>query len=307
MLTFLPTFIRLPLVCVLVVLNLLMHVIPLFLVALLKALMPFNGFRRLCSRVLVTMAENWIAIHGVLFRIFTCTEWQVEGIDGLRYRGWYLVLSNHQSWVDIPVLQKIFNKRVPFLKFFLKQQLIWMPVLGLAWWALDFPFMRRYSRATLKKHPELAGKDREETRKACQRFRELPVSVMNFVEGTRFTEEKHARQQSPYAHLLRPKSGGAAFVLDSMGEILHSMIDVTIVYPDGRPTLIDLLAGRVKKVCVMVRELPIPSEFLHGDYENNPSFRAQFQQWINAIWMDKNTIIARLSEAQRAPACSKRT
>jgi 1-acyl-sn-glycerol-3-phosphate acyltransferase len=294
MLTFLPTFIRLPLVCLLVALNLLLHVTPLFLFAIIKAIVPIKGFRRVCSRILVLLAEDWIAVHSVLMRIFTRTEWQVEGLDGLRYRGWYLVLSNHQSWVDIPVLQKIFNKRIPFLKFFLKQQLIWVPVLGVAWWALDFPFMRRYSRATLKKHPELAGKDMQETRKACERFRDLPVSVMNFVEGTRFTDEKHSRQQSPYAHLLKPKSGGAAFVLDSMGEILQSVIDVTIVYPDGRPTLVDLLAGRVRKVCVVVRELPIPAEIMHGDYENNPSFRAQFQQWVNSIWKDKDTIFERI-------------
>ncbi len=294
MLTFLPTFIRLPLVCLLLALNLLLHVTPLFLFAIIKAIVPIKGLRRVCSRILVLLAEDWIAVHGVLMRIFTRTEWQIEGMDALRYRGWYLVLSNHQSWVDIPVLQKIFNKRIPFLKFFLKQQLIWVPVLGLAWWALDFPFMRRYSRATLKKHPELAGKDMEETRKACERFRDLPVSVMNFVEGTRFTDEKHSRQQSPYAHLLKPKSGGAAFVLDSMGEILQSVIDVTIVYPDGRPTLVDLLAGRVRKVCVVVRELPIPAELLHGDYENNPSFRAQFQQWVNGIWKDKDTIFERI-------------
>jgi len=294
MLTFIPTFIRLPLVCLLLALNLLLHVTPLFLFAIIKAIVPIKGFRRVCSRILVLLAEDWIAVHGVLMRIFTHTEWQIEGMDALRYRGWYLVLSNHQSWVDIPVLQKIFNKRIPFLKFFLKQQLIWVPVLGLAWWALDFPFMRRYSRATLKKHPELAGKDMEETRKACERFRDLPVSVMNFVEGTRFTDEKHSRQQSPYAHLLKPKSGGAAFVLDSMGEILQSVIDVTIVYPDGRPTLVDLLAGRVRKISVVVRELPIPTELMHGDYENNPSFRAQFQQWVNSIWKDKDTIFERI-------------
>jgi len=294
MLTFIPTFIRLPLVCLLLALNLLLHVTPLFLFAIIKAIVPIKGFRRVCSRILVLLAEDWIAVHGVLMRIFTHTEWQIEGMDALRYRGWYLVLSNHQSWVDIPVLQKIFNKRIPFLKFFLKQQLIWVPVLGLAWWALDFPFMRRYSRATLKKHPELAGKDMEETRKACERFRDLPVSVMNFVEGTRFTDEKHSRQQSPYAHLLKPKSGGAAFVLDSMGEILQSVIDVTIVYPDGRPTLVDLLAGRVRKISVVVRELPIPTELMHGDYENNPSFRAQFQQWVNSIWKNKDTIFERI-------------
>ncbi len=67
----------------------------------------------------------------------------MQGVDSLHQRGWYLVSSNHQSWVDILVLQRIFHGRIPFLKFFLKQELIWVPVIGLAWWALDFPFMKR--------------------------------------------------------------------------------------------------------------------------------------------------------------------
>ena len=121
-------------------------------------------------------------------------------MDGLARHEWYLMTSNHQSWADILVLQKVTNRRVPSLKFFLKQELIWVPLLGLAWWALDFPFMKRYSRAQLEKRPELKGKDMETTRKACEKYAHYPVSVMNFFEGTRFTEEKHRQQNSPYRH-----------------------------------------------------------------------------------------------------------
>src|SRR5688572_18155740 len=220
------------------------------------------------------MAESWIAGNGLLLRAFTRTRLEVEGREGLAREHWYLVVANHQSWVDILVLQDVFNRRIPFLKFFLKQELIWVPLLGLAWWALDFPFMRRYSRETLERRPELRGKDTEATRRACAKFASLPVSVMNFVEGTRFTPEKHAQQGSPHAHLLRPKAGGVAFVLDSMCGILRSVIDVTIAYPAGRPTLMDLIADRVPCVRVHVRELPIPAGLVGGDYENDAAFRA---------------------------------
>jgi 1-acyl-sn-glycerol-3-phosphate acyltransferase len=191
--------------------------------------------------------------------------------------------------VDIPVLQQVFNRRIPFLKFFLKSQLIWVPVLGLAWWALDFPFMKRYSREQLEKHPEWRGKDVEATRKACEKYRELPVSVMNFVEGTRFTEAKHDRQKSPYRHLLHPRAGGIAFVLDAMGDMLHAVVDVTVFYPCGRPGVLDLLAGRVRRVEVSVRTIPIPPELLGGNYENDEAFRRRFQDWLNDLWASKDT------------------
>jgi len=297
MLTFLPTFIRLPLALLLVVLNVLVHASILLVLALGKALVPIAGFRRRISRVLVVIAEQWIAVNGVLFALVTRTRWQVDGLQGLDRSGWYLVLSNHQSWVDIPVLQKTFNRRIPFLKFFLKQQLKWVPVLGLAWWALDFPFMQRYTKQQLDAHPQWRGKDRQATRKACEKFRQSPVSVMNFVEGTRFTPAKHAQQQSPFANLLRPRAGGIAFVLDAMGDMLQSIIDVTIVYPNGKPTMTDLLADRIPEIRVHLRQLPIPKEFIGGDYENDAEFRTRFQEWISSLWAEKDAQIGRMQAA----------
>jgi len=294
MLVSLPPFIRLPLALLLVSLNVLLHATVLFVMAALKALLPIAGIRRALSRALVGIAEQWIAVNGFLFAAFTPTQWEIEGRDGLQPDGWYLVLSNHQSWVDIPVLQKTFNRRIPFLRFFLKKQLIWVPVLGLAWWALDFPFMQRHSKATLELHPELRSQDKEATRKACERFRESPVSVMNFVEGTRFRAHKHEQQRSPFAHLLRPRAGGVAFVLETMGEMLQGIVDVTIFYPGGQPTMIDLLAGRVRQIRVHVRQLPIPPEFLGGDYENDADFRARFQGWMSALWAEKDALITRM-------------
>jgi 1-acyl-sn-glycerol-3-phosphate acyltransferase len=302
MLTFLPFPIRLPLVFLLVGLNVLVHATVLLSLALIKALVPVAAFRKAISRVLIVIAEQWIAVNGFLFALLTRTRWIVDGLEGLNREGWYLVLSNHQSWVDIPVLQRTLNRRIPFLKFFLKQQLKWVPVMGLAWWALDFPFMQRYSRETLEKHPELRGRDKEATRVACERFRDTPVSVMNFVEGTRFTAQKHAQQASPYANLLRPRAGGVAFVLDAMGDILKSVIDVTIVYPAGIPTLVDMLANRVAEIRVRVRELPIPATLLHGDYENDEAFRARFQEWINGLWAEKDACIAEMRNADATPA-----
>jgi len=212
---------------------------------------------------------------------------------------WYLVNCNHQSWVDILVLQHVFNRRIPLLKFFLKQQLIWVPVMGLAWWALDFPFMRRHSEAYLKKHPEMRGKDQQTTRQACEKFALIPTSVMNFMEGTRFTPAKHLRQQSPYRYLLKPKAGGMATALGAMGEKFHSILDVTLVYPNGTPNFWEFLCGRLEHVVVRVRQLPVPQQLLDGDYANDPTVRQAYQLWVQQLWTDKDLLIKQVMGSKK--------
>ena len=285
---------RLASILLLVVANTLVHALPLLLVGLFKAALPLAAVRRACNPLLTGLAENWIAVNSAMIDRFTSARFDVDGASGLQRDGHYLVLANHQSWVDILVLQKVFNRRIPLLRFFLKRQLFWVPLLGLAWWALDFPFMGRYSKREIARNPELGKRDMEATRRACAKFVDIPVSVMNFVEGTRYTPDKHASQASPYRHLLKPKSGGVAFVLDAMGQGLHAIVDVTIAYPGGRPSMMDLMANQVPQVKVQVRQRPIPAELVEGDYQSDRAFRARFQQWMNGVWQDKDADLDRL-------------
>ena len=270
--------------------NTLFWVIPIFLTAIFKLLIPVKPFRRACDVLLNALANNWVAVNNLTQHVICNIRWHVSGLDGLKNREWYLVVANHQTWVDILVLQKIFHRKIPFLKFFLKKELFWFPVMGQAWWALDFPFMKRYSKSAIKKHPHLAGRDLEITRKACEKFKAIPVSIVNFVEGTRFTARKHDRQRSPHANLLRPKAGGIAFTLGAMGEHLNSFLDVTIAYPGGAGTFWDYLCGNVGDIRVHVRSLPITREML-GDYFADREFRIVFQKWLNTLWQQKDRLI----------------
>ena len=278
-------------ILLLIALSTLLHCLPLFAVALFKAVLPLAAVRRACNPLLTGLAESWIGVNNAMIDAFTRTRFEIDGAAQLARDGHYLVLANHQSWVDILVLQKVFNRRIPLLRFFLKRSLFWVPVLGLAWWALDFPFMGRYSRKQIARNPELGQRDMEVTRRACAKFRDIPVAVMNFVEGTRFTPHKHDVQGSPFRHLLKPKSGGVAFVLDAMGSGLHALLDVTIVYPGGRPSMLDLMAGRIPAVKVRLRQHPIPAELVNGDYQGDRAFRAHFQQWMNGLWQQKDADI----------------
>jgi len=191
-------------------------------------------------------------------------------------------------------MQHLLNRKIPLLKFFIKRELIKVPLMGFAWWALDYPFLYRHSSEYLKQHPEQAGKDFEATRKACGKFATIPTSVMNFLEGTRFTPAKHAKQKSEYRYLLHPKSGGLALALNVLGEKFNSLLDITIVYPDGIPGFGDFLCGRVKKIIVRMRTIEIPKQLLQGDYEGDPAFRDAMHQWVQKLWQEKDQQIQRL-------------
>jgi 1-acyl-sn-glycerol-3-phosphate acyltransferase len=282
-------------VALLLLLNTLTLIGPLLVFALLKLL--FKGrMRDRNSWAVMWIAETWAEINKLIFKAFLPTRWDIRGADGLRRDTSYLVVSNHQSWVDIPALIQVLNRRTPFFKFFLKKELIWVPFLGLAWWALDYPFMKRYSKAFLERHPELKGQDLEITKAACELFKRQPVTVVNYLEGTRFTQAKHDQQQSPYVHLLKPKAGGVAFVLAAMGAQLDALLDVTVVYPGARkPGFWDLLCGRVPRVIIDIRTHTLDPALWAGDYESDPQLRSKVQAWVNQLWQEKDARITALS------------
>ncbi|MDP2825931.1 MAG: acyltransferase [Sulfuritalea sp.] len=299
MLNFLPAPLIGLLASLLLALNALFWVPILLLFAIVKLILPVKRVRLRFDPVLVAIAEAWISCNSGWMALTQRTTWDVEGIAGLDPHNWYLVNCNHQTWADIFVLQHLFNRRIPLLKFFIKQQLKWVPVMGLAWWALDFPFMRRHSEEYLKLHPEMRGKDQAATRRACEKFALIPTSVMNFLEGTRFTPAKHQRQQSPYRHLLKPKAGGIALALNAMGEHFQAILDVTIVYPDGAPNFWEFLCGRLKRVTVRVQILPVPQHLMQSDYAADRATREAFGLWVQQLWQDKDAQISRLLDAAR--------
>ena len=262
--------------------------------ALAKLLLPFKPVRRVCDRLMNGLASRWVGNNNAWIAAVNPNGWDVQGVQDLHARGWYLVSSNHQSWVDILVLQRIFHGRIPFLKFFLKQELIWVPVIGLAWWALDFPFMKRGKGSGAQKD------DLKTTRQACEKFKLIPTTVINFVEGTRFTPAKQAAQQSPYRHLLKPKIGGLGIALAAMGEQFEALLDVTIVYPHGAPSFWQLLSGRVDAVTVRVRQLEIPAAVLGGDPLRDKAYRQRIGQWVDGQWLDKDRLIGELLQPAAA-------
>ncbi|SDS57411.1 1-acyl-sn-glycerol-3-phosphate acyltransferases [Pseudomonas asplenii] len=282
------------LVTLLLLLNTLVLFGPLMLFALLKLVLP-GRLRDHASRAVMWIAQTWAEIDKLIFNLCIPTRWEIRGAEGLRRDTSYLVVCNHQSWVDIPALIQALNRHTPFFKFFLKKELIWVPFLGLAWWALDYPFMKRYSKAFLDKHPKLKGQDLEITKAACELFKRQPVTVVNYLEGTRFSQAKRQQQASPFQHLLKPKAGGVAFVLAAMGEQLDAVLDVTVVYPQDRiPGFWDLISGNVPKVIIDFQTRAMDPSLWQGDYESDPVLRKRVQDWVNQLWSEKDQRIAAL-------------
>ena len=276
-----------------IALNTIVLTLVIFVLALIKRIAPQGAVANTITHWLSSLGELWVSVNKGVLWLYRSMEWDIRLPEGLDRNARYLVLCNHQSWVDIVVLQYCLNRRAPFMRFMLKQQLIWVPFLGVAWWALDMPFLRRYSKQDLLKNPALRGKDLENAASACEKLKHIPVSMMSFPEGTRFTPAKHITQKSIYSHLLLPRYGGIGQVLYSFGDALKSVIDVTIYYPGGTPTFWQFVSGQVRRISVSARLRSIDAGLRGVDFRKDPVAKRQLKAWLGDIWAEKDQMLTK--------------
>lgn len=291
MINFLPSMLLMFISTSLVTLNIMISLSLITLVGIVKLILPFTPLRAIATKAADIMVVIWGRINTWMIKLINKVEWDIKFEGEIKKDGWYLLVSNHHSWADIVILFTILAKRTPNPKFFVKQELLYVPFVGSACWALEMPFMKRYSKAQLEKKPHLKGKDIESTKKACTKAKRSPTTIVNFAEGTRFTKDKHTLSKSPYQYLLAPKSGGLAFALSTLGATFSQVLNVTIIYPDNQEQPFkDLLSGKLKRVVIRVEALPVTAD-LQGDYENDPVFKQHFQQWVSDLWQRKDRLI----------------
>ncbi|WP_110647644.1 acyltransferase [Salinicola peritrichatus] len=268
--------------------------VPLIALTLLKIVTPTRRWRRFVLGGLHRIALAWVRTNNCWIRYWIRPRIRSELPDDLSPRQWWLVIANHQSWTDIIVMLYVLTGRLPMPKFFLKRELILVPIVGLACWALEFPFMRRYSREKLARNPRLAERDRLATQRMCEHAREMPMAIYNFVEGTRFTPAKQHRQASPYRHLLRPKAGGIAQVIGLLGSRLDGILDITLHYRRQPPNFWDFLCGRESGVAIVARCLDRPAWMLEGSYDD-ADYKERFYTWLNILWQEKDAALSSYS------------
>ncbi|WP_296281625.1 acyltransferase [uncultured Acinetobacter sp.] len=247
----------------------------------------------------INITNSWLSVNNWLIdHILSETLWDIsidEGLD-LNMQGRYLMTCNHQSWVDTTVNQYFGLTRMPLTRFFTKWELIFIPFVGQAFKILGFPMMKRHTKEQIAKNPELKYRDLAEARKACEQLLSQPFTLLNYLEGTRFTPEKHEKQQSPYVNLLKPKAGGLALALDILGDKIDALVDMTIVYPDGAPGYGEFWLGDVPRIAVNMRKIEIPDWVLGGNYEDDAEYRENFQKWVDHLWTEKDQLISQMKK-----------
>ena len=259
-----------------------------------RIIIPLRSFKIFLSKVSNVIGD--ITVYWVKLTMILMHGNNIELIgDDKEFKmdEWYMAMSNHQSWADIFVLLVSANYKIPLLKFFMKKELWWIPFVFLANKTLNMPFVNRHSKEEVKKNPSLRTKDYKNTIKSCKRFLRSPSTIFSYAEGTRFTRDKHEKQNSPYKNLLKPKVGGMATALSAMPKV-NTLIDYSLIYKTNKRSAWDFLTGEMRHVRVCVKKYDIPESLKNRNYSTDEQYREDFKVWIESIWAEKDEDIENL-------------
>ena len=251
--------------------------IPVFVLAFVRLILPFGPVLSFVDRINQAVFYLWISNNAFLMWLTNRIKWDIQGADIEKIKGSCFIISNHVTWTDIVMLGQIYRGKIPITKFFL---------------------IRRYSRNELLKNPKLKTKDIDATRKACQNLLQHPSTLVNFVEGTRFTPEKAKAQQSQYRHLMPPKAASLAIALGLIGPHIDCLLNTTLVYPGEHKGSIfmEMLCGRLKHVIARVEVMDKETINAHmvGDYLQDKQFKHTFTMYLRQLWQRKDDLIESL-------------
>lgn len=258
------------------------------------------------DRAIIDIATHWIQVNNTLIdKVLPTKHWQISLPTGLKPDGKYLLICNHQSWVDTSIIQYVSQDILPITRFFAKHELLYIPIVGQTFYLLDFPMMKRHSKQQILKNPSLANRDLQEAKRACQLLQDKPFVLLNYLEGTRFTHQKHQQQHSPYRHLLTPKAGGFALAISSLGDKIDGILDMTIVYPDGVPKYQHLWQGKLTRLGVDIRPLSMDEKLFvalkNGEY-NKAVIKTQLFEWLDKVWQAKDDRIDEMLASFATPS-----
>ena len=259
-----------------------------------RIIIPFKPFKIFLSKISNFIGD--ITVYWVKMTMLLMHGDNIELVGDekdFKMDEWYMAMSNHQSWADIFVLLVSANYKIPLLKFFMKKELWWIPFIFLANKTLNMPFVNRHSKEQIEKNPSLRTKDYENTIKSCKRFLRSPSTIFSYAEGTRFSKDKHEKQNSPYKNLLIPKVGGMATALSAMPKI-NTLIDYSLIYKSNKRSAWDFLTGEMRHVRVCVKKYDIPESLKNRNYSTDEQYREDFKVWIESIWAEKDEHIENL-------------
>ena len=252
-----------------VILNLLCGVAILIPVSILNWLIPLPLVSRGCFFLVDAIYRTAVKVDSFWMLKVIGIELSIKG--ELNTDATPVVICNHQSWFDIPLVQEIITGSGPIIKFLVKRELVWVPIIGWICLALNFPRLRR------KKNNDSSLNDFSIIEKATKNHGIASGALLVFPEGTRFTELKKARQQAPYQRLLKPKAGGLKMIKQHV-EGNTKLIDITIDYHKKDVRIWDCLRGDPKKITITIEHYNL------AEIDN-------IETWLNKRWLEKDHIL----------------
>jgi 1-acyl-sn-glycerol-3-phosphate acyltransferase len=266
-------------------------------------LIPLQSIKKNIGKLSNEIGSLIVATLKLSIKVIHRPKWEFELPENLETSNWYIGMSNHLSWGDIFILLFAGHRKVPLLKFFMKDELKWIPILYLVHKTVDMPFLKRHSMKNVKKNPELRTLDMIAAQKAAKRFARNPSVAFSFAEGTRYTPQKHATQRSPYFQLLKPKIGALNIALSGMPEVTH-LLDFTIIYKTNKTSAWNFVCGDMNDVQVIVQKHQLPKEILERN-SSDVDYKNIFQSFINDKWLEKSKMLETVKQSYSPISLSK--
>lgn len=249
-----------------VTVNLAFWVIWLAFFALLKLLLRRDPFRQWINNCTEFCYRGAVGVHN--FWMFSVVGINLNIKGELPDHDSPVIISNHQTWTDIPVLHgAVTLGGGPTLKFLIKRELLWVPIIGWICYSLNFPRLNRGQGSQAR------TKDYAAIQAFSKSLHHERGALLIFAEGTRFTDIKHHNQSSPYRHLLVPRPGGLKVAMETVPPNTP-VVDLTIVY-HGTTHFWRCLGGSTKEIDVVIRTYP-------GDEIK------EVRDWLNDRWQEKD-------------------
>lgn len=206
------------------------------------------------------------------------------------------VISNHVCWADWAFVHDIAcrKKMLGSCRYFLKDSVKYLPIFGWGMWLMRMPFLKRNW-----------GRDHQRIKEALSPLTccALPVWLISFVEGTRFSEPKlKAAQQFAETQSLRPPKlcllprckGFSSTVKALRSSHIKHVYNVTLAYYHKSkgwghaPSPMDILSGAISdyRVHIDVERIPLsvvpeePENFLYLLFEEKDSLLQMIKEAI---------------------------
>ena len=277
-----------------ITINLTIWILPLLLLAVIKLIVPLQPIKQAVYRLMIGFYFVAVKIDLVLFQWILNIRFEVDSLDDLQADKNYLIVSNHRSWADILVYQTILIDQTPIIKFIVKKELIFLPLVGLICWAYEYPLVHRNSIKDGSTRNNNLKTDQKILKDKLLDIGRNPTAIINFAEGSRYSQERGDRYSSPHANLLKSRTGGLFFILKTFGQQFDYLLDFTILYDCTEPIFFKFLSGKCRRVKVRVNKFPM-SDLLQSlsDSSNTLSFE-KVDEWLKILWSGKDKIIDRM-------------